>query len=79
MPTNISKKYDIKFNKNPFGGSWGLLAVPSRHAPWATDENHDNASKIAVMSAKIRTAHLQNTSLEPYRYANLLSSLFNLS
>jgi hypothetical protein len=31
------------------------------------------AVKIAIMSAKIRTVYLPNTSLEPHRYAILRS------
>jgi hypothetical protein len=54
------------------GDDRDLIEVLSRHLPGGTEENYETSVRIASVPAEIRTEHIPNTSLERYRYTNLL-------
>jgi hypothetical protein len=54
------------------GSSFSLTELSSWHLPGETEEK---PVRIAIVLTKIQAQHLQNTSLEHYRYTNHLSKM----
>jgi hypothetical protein len=54
----------------------GLIKVLFQHLTGGTGDDHETISvRIAGVSTEIRTKHLLNTSLDHYRYMNLLVAI----
>jgi hypothetical protein len=51
-----------------------LIEVLSQHLPQGTGENQEKPIRIPTVLDKIQDKHLRNTSIEFYRYANLICS-----
>jgi hypothetical protein len=58
------------------GSGRGLIEIISRHLPGEESENHRKLSRGSQYTAKIRTEHLSNQTLELYNCASPLGAGF---
>jgi hypothetical protein len=54
------------------GNGRDLILILFRHLHGRTEENDESSARINGASAEIQKDNLRNTSVERYRYANLL-------